>query len=74
MRSLRTKVNLRNFRTKILIALIASLKRHMSSLSFRVKLGFVAVACLTLAAITTTIASNPGTTNITVPTSAGQKV
>ncbi|HEX3281542.1 MAG TPA: PKD domain-containing protein [Pyrinomonadaceae bacterium] len=32
------------------------------------------VLCLTLVVITTTIASNPGTSNITVPTSVGQKV
>ncbi|HEV2829982.1 MAG TPA: sialidase family protein, partial [Pyrinomonadaceae bacterium] len=38
------------------------------------KIILVTVSCLTLAAITTTIASNPGTSTITVPSSTGQKV
>src|SRR5882724_5820008 len=88
MRNLRTKFSSRNLRTTILLALFGcdsglqrrhlmsqdSLRPCISSLSFRMKIILVTVACLTVAAITTTIASNPPTSNITVPSSTGQKV
>src|SRR6266481_7689735 len=88
MRNLRTKLSLRNLRTTVLLALFGcdsglqrthlmshdSLKPWVRSLSFRVKIILVTVACLIVAAITTTIASNPPTSNITVPSSTGQKV
>jgi hypothetical protein len=88
MRNLRTKSSLRNLRTTILTALFGcdsglqrrhrvsqdSLKPRIRLLSLRMKTVLVTVACVTLAAITTTIASNPGTSNITVPSSSGQKV
>jgi len=49
-------------------------KLCIRSLSFRMKIILVTVACLTVAAITTATASNPATSNITVPSSNGQSV
>jgi hypothetical protein len=88
MRNLRTKLSLRNLRTTMLLDLIGcdsglqsthlmsqdSLKPCVRSRSFRLKIILLTVACLTLAAITTSIASSPGTSNITVPSSVGQTV
>ena len=88
MRNWRTKLSLRNHRTTILLALFGcdsgfqrrhlmsqdSLKLCIRSLSFRMKIILVTVACLTVAAITTATASNPATSNITVPSSTGQNV
>ena len=86
MRNLRTKVNLQNLRSTILLALFGSnsasrpamsqdsSRSCIRSLSCRMNIVLATVACLTLVVITTTIASNPGTSNITVPSSAGQKV
>jgi PKD repeat protein len=57
------------------------MSKRIRSLSCRMNIILVAVTCLTVAAITTTIthfsaveASNPPTSNITVPTSVGQTV
>ncbi len=94
-RNLRTKLSPRNLKTTILLALVGrdsvlqrrhlmsqdSLKPCIRALSLRKKIILVAVACLIVAAITTTIthfsaveASNPPTSNITVPSIIGQTV
>src|ERR1700741_75205 len=87
MRNSRTKVNLQDLRSTILLALFgdsARRRKHfmgqdssrpgIRSLGCRMNIVLLTVACLTLVVITTTIASNPGTSNITVPSSVGQKV
>ena len=48
--------------------------RSYQSIWFRMKVILVAVGCLMVAEITTTIASNPATSNVAVPSTVGQKV
>src|SRR5437660_670820 len=88
MRNLLTNVSPRNLGTRILFALFGcdsglqrkrlisqdSLKPRIRSLSFRMKIILVTVGCLLVAEITTTIASNPATSNVAVPSTVGQKV